>query len=76
MQVELTNEAVDSLMKSILIQDYKGLKEDTKRLNMLKNKSTSQLRDFENNKEYLEAYEKLLEYYVGFKWEDELDGFN
>lgn len=72
MQVELSNEAVDGLMKSILIQDYKGLKKDTKHLNMLKDKSAGQLRDFEHNKEYLEAYEKLLEYYVGFNWKDEL----
>jgi hypothetical protein len=49
MQIELSNEAVDSLMKSILIQDYKGLKEDTKRLKMLENKSDAQLRDLEHN---------------------------
>jgi hypothetical protein len=72
MQVELTNDAVDGLMKSILLQDYKGLEADINRLNMLKNKSGAQLRDLEHNKEYLEAYEKLLEYYVGFNWKEEL----
>jgi hypothetical protein len=72
MQVELTNDAVDGLMKSILLQDYNGLVEDTKRLDLLKNKNGAQLRDLEHNKEYLEAYEKLLEYYVGFNWKEEL----
>ena len=72
MIIDLNNEAVDGLMKSILAQDYNGLVEDTKRLDMLKNKSDAQLRDLEHNKEYLAAYEKLLEYYVGFNWKEKL----
>jgi hypothetical protein len=72
MIIDLNNEAVDGLMKSILIQDYKGLEADINRLNMLKNKSDALLRDLEHNKEYLTAYEKLLEYYVGFNWKEEL----
>ena len=50
MQVELNNEAVDGLIKSILVQDYQGLVEDTDRLKKLKNKSDAQLRDLENNR--------------------------
>jgi hypothetical protein len=72
MQVELNNEAVDSLMRSILVQDYKGLKQDTARLKKLANKSDAQLRDLEDNKEYLAAYEKLLEYYIGHHWKEEI----
>lgn len=72
MQVELSNEAVDGLMRSILVQDYKGLKQDTSRLKKLENKSDGQLRDLEHNKEYLAAYEKLLEYYIGFNWKEEI----
>jgi hypothetical protein len=72
MKVELTNEAVDGLMQSILMQDYKGLKQDTARLKKLENKSDGQLRDLEHNKEYLAAYEKLLEYYIGFNWKEEM----
>jgi hypothetical protein len=72
MKVELTNEAVDGLMRSILVQDYKGLKQDTARLKKLENKSDAQLRDLEHNKEYLAAYEKLLEYYIGFNWKEEM----
>ena len=72
MKVELTNEAVDGLMRSILVQDYKGLKQDTARLKKVKNKSDAQLRDLEHNKDYLAAYEKLLEYYIGFNWKEEM----
>jgi hypothetical protein len=72
MQVELNNEAVDGLVKSILTQDYYGLVEDTERLNKLKNKSDAQLRDLENNRRYLEAIETALEYYVGPNWKEQI----
>ena len=32
MKVELSSDAVDNIFRSILIQDYKSLKEDIKRL--------------------------------------------
>ena len=72
MQVELNNEAVDGLVKSILTQDYRGLVEDTERLKKLKNKSDAQLRDLENNRRYLEAIETALEYYVGPNWKEQI----
>ena len=70
--VELTHEAVDGLMKSILIQDYKGLLEDNARLLEIKDKATYQQQDIEHNLRYLDAMEVLMEYYVGFQWKDEL----
>lgn len=72
MMVELNNEAVDGLVKSILTQDYYGLVEDTQRLKKLKNKSDAQLRDLENNRRYLEAIETALEYYVGPDWKEQI----
>jgi hypothetical protein len=72
MQVELNNEAVDGLVKSILTQDYYGLVEDTERLKKLQNKSDAQLRDLENNRRYLEAIETALEYYVGPNWKEQI----
>lgn len=72
MMVELNNEAVDGLVKSILTQDYHGLVEDTERLKKLKNKSDAQLRDLENNHRYLEAIETALEYYVGPNWKEQI----
>jgi hypothetical protein len=72
MMVELTNEAVDGLIKSILIQDYKGLLGDNDRLKKLKDKATYQLQDIEHNLRYLDAMETLMEYYVGFDWKEQL----
>ena len=72
MQVELNNEAVDGLVKSILTQDYYGLVEDTERLKKLQNKSDAQLRDLENNYRYIEAIETALEYYVGPNWKEQI----
>lgn len=72
MMVELNNEAVDGLIKSILIQDYNGLVTATQRLKKLKDKSDAQLRDLENNRRYIEAIETSLEYYVGPNWKEQI----
>jgi hypothetical protein len=70
MKVELTSEAVDGLMRSILMQDYRGIVEDTNRLKKVKDKQTYQLQDIEHNLRYIDAMEVLMEYYVGFDWKD------
>lgn len=72
MQVELTNEAVDGLMQSILLQDYRGIVEDTRRLQMVKKKAAYQMQDIEHNLRYIDAMETLMEYYIGFNWKDRL----
>jgi antirestriction protein len=72
MKVELTNEAVDGLMRSILIQDYKGLCSDIKNLESAEKLASYQREDLEHNYEYKSAMEKLMEYYVGFDWKDQL----
>jgi hypothetical protein len=72
MKVELTNEAVDGLMQSILLQDYQGLVEDTDRLKKIKDKQTYQLQDIEHNLRYIDAMEVLMEYYIGVDWKDQV----
>lgn len=72
MKVDLTNEAVDGLMKSILLQDYKGLCEDIERLEQSKELAEYQKQDLEHNYRYRTAMEILMEYYVGFDWKNEL----
>ena len=72
MIVDLNNEAADGLVKSILVQDYQGLLDDTKRLKQIKNKATFQLQDIEHNLRYIDAMETLLEYYVGFQWKEQI----
>ena len=72
MLIELNSEAVDGLMRSILIQDYKGIVEDTKRLQKVKDKQSYQLQDIEHNLRYIDAMETLMEYYIGFDWKEQL----
>jgi len=72
MIIDLNNEAVDGLIKSILVQDYQGLCDDIARLESLENKAKSQLQDLEHNHRYKNAMETLMEYYVGFHWKDQL----
>lgn len=73
MLIDLNSEAVDGLVKSILIQDYQGLVSDTKRLEKIKNKESYQLQDIEHNHRYIAAMEVLMEYYIGFHWKDEIN---
>ena len=72
MIVDLNNEAVDGIIQSILVQDYKGLCEDIDRLEKSKKLADYQKRDLEHNYRYRNAMEILLEYYVGFNWKDQM----
>ena len=72
MKVELTSEAVDGLMRSILIQDYKGLCMDIENLESAKDLPQYKREDLSANREYKAAMEKLMEYYIGFDWQREL----
>jgi hypothetical protein len=72
MIVELNDEAVDGLIKSLLIQDYKGLCSDIDNLESAKKLRDYQKEDLEHNYRYRNAMETLLEYYVGFHWKDQL----
>ena len=72
MIVELNNEAVDGLIKSLLIQDYKGLCSDIDNLESAQELKDYQRQDLEHNYRYRSAMEIMMEYYVGFNWKQEL----
>ena len=72
MIVELNNEAVDGLIKSLLVQDYKGLCSDIDNLESAKELKAYQQQDLEHNYRYRDAMEIMMEYYVGFDWKNEL----
>lgn len=76
MKVELTSEAVDGLMQSILMQDYQGLCEDIDRLETAKELARYQREDLDHNYRYRNAMEILLEYYVGFDWKDRVKDYD
>jgi predicted nucleotidyltransferase len=74
MKVELSSDAVDSIFRDVLIQDYKSLKEDIKRLKDKKpNLQAYQKEDLKANKRYKKAMEIMLEYYVGLDWQTMLE---
>lgn len=74
MKVELSSDAVDSIFRDVLIQDYKSLKQDIKRLKDKKpNLQSYQKEDLKANKRYKKAMEILLEYYVGLDWQTMLE---
>ena len=72
MIVELNNEAVDGLIKSLLVQDYKGLCSDIDNLESAKELKAYQQQDLEHNYRYRDAMEIMMEYYVGFDWKNKL----
>jgi hypothetical protein len=72
MIVELNNEAVDGIIKSLLVQDYKGLCSDIENLESAETLQDYQQQDLEHNYRYRDAMEVLMEYYVGFHWKDQL----
>ncbi len=72
MIVELNGEAVDGLIKSILIQDYKSLCSDIENLESAGELPEYKQEDLVANREYKAAMEKLMEYYIGFDWQREL----
>jgi parvulin-like peptidyl-prolyl isomerase len=72
MIVELNGEAVDGIIKSILIQDYKNLCSDILNLESAKELPQYKQEDLVANREYKNAMEKLMEYYIGFNWQKEI----
>lgn len=72
MKVELTSDAVDGLMHSILIQDYKGLCSNVDNLESARELPKYKQEDLEHNYRYKNAMEVLMEYYIGFDWRQEL----
>ena len=72
MIVELNGEAVDGIVKSILIQDYKNLCSDITNLESTNELPEYKQQDLVANREYKAAMEKLMEYYIGFNWQQQL----
>ena len=72
MIIELNNDAVDNILKNILIQDYKNLCSDIDNLESAKELPAYKQEDLTANREYKAAMEKLMEYYIGFNWQREI----
>jgi hypothetical protein len=72
MKIEISTEAVDEIFRSILIQDYINLKSDIRRLKESPDLKDYQKEDLNDNKKYLKAMKKMMQYYIGFDWKQKL----
>ena len=76
MKVDLTSDAVDGILHSILLQDYTNLCSDINNLESAKELRDYQKQDLEHNYRYRNAMEIMMEYYIGFDWKEKLNGTN
>lgn len=70
MQVDLQTETIDMIMHDMLIQDYKILKSAILKHKENKNPAPCQIEDLKDDKRYLKALKTMLEYYLGWNWEE------
>jgi hypothetical protein len=73
MKVELNNDAVDAIFRSIFIEDYNMLKSDIQNLKDSGELPPHKQEDLKANKKYLSAMETLMTYYIGYDWEAEVN---
>jgi hypothetical protein len=66
MQIEISDETVDGLIKDVLVKDYIGFINRVKELEAIENPETWQQADLENEKYYLKAMKVMLTYYLDF----------
>jgi len=66
--ITISDEKADALFREILIQDYRGLRDDINRLEGQKNIDALDAEDLANNRKYLAAMEGIMEYYI-FDWQ-------
>lgn len=70
MQVDLQTSTLDAIMRDVLIQDYKILKEIISDYKKNKNLTRWQEKDLKEDSRYFKATKTLLEYYLGNNWEE------
>ena len=66
MQIEISDETVDGLIKDVLVKDYIGFINRVKQLEAIENPETWQKADLENEKYFLKAMKVMLTYYLDF----------
>ena len=63
--INISRETTDQLLRDILVQDYRSLKEDVSHLER-RTLESHEVEDLINNKKYVEALEVLLTYYLPY----------
>ena len=76
MQVDLQPSTLDAIMRDVLIQDYKVLKEIISDYKKNKSLNNWQEEDLKEDKRYFKAMETLLQYYLGAEWKEVVNEHN
>ena len=66
MQIEISDETVDGLIKDVLVKDYIGFINRVKELEAIENPEPWQQADLDDEKYYLKAMKVMLTYYLDF----------
>ena len=66
MQIEISDETVDGLIKDVLVRDYLGFVKCVKELEAIENPETWQSADLEDERYFLKAMTTMLTYYLDF----------
>lgn len=66
MQIEISDETVDSMVKDVLIKDYIGFINRVKQLETIENPEPWQKEDLDNERHFLSAMKTMLTYYMDF----------
>ena len=66
MQIEISDETLDGLIKDVLVKDYIGFINRVKELEAIENPEIWQSADLENEKYFLKAMKVMLTYYLDF----------
>lgn len=62
--ITIENETAEALFRDILIQDWRGLKEEIKNLESIPDLAPFQLEDLESDRKWVTAMETLMSYYL------------
>ena len=68
MKIEISNDTVTRIMTDVLVEDYKYLTQDIKRYQEKGFLSPVETEDLNNWIKYRDAFNILLEYYIGENW--------
>jgi hypothetical protein len=66
MQIEISDETMDGIVKDILVKDYIGFIRRVKELEAIENPKPWQQEDLDNERHYLAAMKTMLTYYMDF----------
>ena len=66
MQIEISDEIVDGLIKDILVKDFLGFINRVKQLEAIENPEPWQKEDLDNERHFLSAMKTMLTYYMDF----------